>query len=139
MAAGDYRLGIDGKFLYGTAGSTATTESDAIETCNLNLTARAAEALRRGKTWVANKTYALEATLSFTFFDIEGDGLLTAIQAAFLNRTKVALYAKDAASGQGIDADWYITSFSRDESNSDFIKYSAEAKPTDEQRNPAWA
>jgi len=139
MAAGDYRIGLDGKFFYGAAGTTATTEADNVRNVNLNLSKRTAEALRRGKKWVAKKPIATEASLEFEIFDIEADAFLSTIKDAFMNDTKVALYPTDAASGEGLDADYYVTNFSRNESNEDFITYSVTAEPTDEQRDPAWA
>lgn len=139
MAAGDYRIGLDGKFLYGAAGSTAATEANNVRNVNLNLSKRVAEALRRGKKWVAKKTIATEATVEFEIFDIEGDPFLAQIKNAFMNNTKIALYPKDAASGEGLNADFYISGFSRNENNEDFIIYSVTAEPTDEQREPVWA
>ena len=53
MAAGDYRIGLDGKFFYGPSGSQASTEANNVRNVNLNLSARTAEAVRRGKKWVA--------------------------------------------------------------------------------------
>ncbi|HID74468.1 MAG TPA: hypothetical protein EYP56_00550, partial [Planctomycetaceae bacterium] len=88
MAAGDYRIGLDGKFLYGAAGSTATTEADNVRNVNLNLSKRVAEALRRGKKWVAKKTIATEAAVEFEILDIEGDAFLAQIKNAFMNNTK---------------------------------------------------
>jgi hypothetical protein len=138
MAAGDYRIGLHGEFLYGAAGSPATTVANNVRNVNLNLSKRTAEALRRGKQWVAKKTIATEASVEFEIFDIEGDTFLAQIKTAFMNDAKVALYPKDDASGEGLDADYYITGFSRNESNEDFIIYSVTAEPTDEQRDPTW-
>jgi len=138
MAAGDYRIGLDGKFYYGNAGSQATTEATNVRNVNLNLSKRTAEALRRGKKWVAKKPVATEASLEFEIYDIEADAFLSTIKNAFMNDTKVALYPTDAASGEGLDADYYITNFSRNESNEDFITYSVTAEPTDETRDPTW-
>jgi hypothetical protein len=138
MAAGDYRIGLDGIFNSGAAGSTAATERDNVDDVNLNLSKRVAEAVRRGKTWVAIKPTVTEATLEFTVFDIDSDAFVAVLRAAFLADTRVALYPKDAATGEGLDADWYITQFSRAEDNEDFIKYSVQARPTDEERDPAW-
>ncbi len=45
---------------------------------------------------------------------------------------------KSAASGEGLDADFYVTNFSRNEANEEFIAYSVTAEPTDEERDPAW-
>jgi len=139
MAAGDYRLGLDGKFYYGNAGAKATTEADNVRNVTLNLSKRTAEALRRHKKWVAKKPVATEASLEFEIFDIEGDTFLASIKNAFMNDNKIALYPTDGASGEGLDADYYITGFSRNESNEDFITYSVTAEPTDEIRDPAWS
>jgi len=138
MAAGDYRIGLDGKFYYGTAGNQASTEANNVRNVNLNLSKRTAEAVRRGKKWVAKKPVVTEASLEFEIFDIEGDAFLSAIKNAFMNDTRIALYPTDAASGEGLDADYYITNFSRNEANEDFITYSVTAEPTDEERDPAW-
>jgi len=40
MAAGDYRIGLDGVFFHGAAGTTAATESDNVRNVNLNLSKR---------------------------------------------------------------------------------------------------
>lgn len=139
MAAGDYRIGLDGVFFHGAAGVTAATEADNVRNVNLNLSKRTAEALRRGKKWVAKKPIATEASLEFEIFDIEGDAFLAAIRDAFMGDNRIALYPTDGASGEGLDADYYITNFSRSESNEEFITYSVTAEPTDEVRDPAWA
>lgn len=138
MAAGDYRIGLDGVFFHGEAGTTAATESGNVRNVNLNLSKRLAEALRRGKKWVAKKPIATEASLEFEVYDIESDVFLAAIRDAFMNDTRIALYPTDGASGDGLDADYYITNFSRSEPNEDFITYSVTAEPTDEVRDPAW-
>lgn len=138
MAAGDFRIGLDGKFKHGNAGSTPSTISDNVDNVTLGLSARSAQALRRGKTWVMTKVTALEATLDFEVWDIEGDGLISALKTAYMGKTRIALYPTDAASGEGLDADWYITAFGRNETNEDFIKYSVTAQPTDEVRDPNW-
>ena len=138
MAAGDYRVGLDGKFYYGTAGSQANTEANNVDDVSLSLSARTAEAVRRGKTWVANKPTVLEATLEFKLYDIDSDAFLAAIKNAYTGRTRIALYPRDAAGGEGLDADYYITAFNRSEDNEEFITYNVTAVPTDEQRDPTW-
>jgi len=138
MAVGDYRIGLDGKFYSGPAGSKATTLRDNVDDVNLSLSKRVAEALRRGKKWVAIKPTATEATVEFAVFDIEGDAFVAQLESAFMTDTKIALYPTDATGGKGLDADYYITGFSRAEDNEDFIKYSVQARPTDEQRDPVW-
>jgi hypothetical protein len=55
-----------------------------------------------------------------------------------LNKTKIAIWAKDASSGEGFDADVYVSSWPRLEPNPDFIVYNIEFVPSDEQRDPTW-
>jgi len=81
MAAGDYRIGLDGKFHYGASGSQASTEADNVRNVNLNMSKRMAEAVRRGKSWVAKKPVITEGTVEFEIYDIEGDAFLTAVRA----------------------------------------------------------
>lgn len=138
MAAGDYRIGLNGKFYSGSAGSQAATERDNVDEVVATFTGRTAEALRRGKTYVATEVVALEHTLTFKVFDIESDAFVTQIRTAFFAKTKLAFWAKDASTGEGLDADYVITGFSRDENNANIIAYNVEAKPNDGQRNPVW-
>lgn len=138
MAAGDYRMGLEGKFYYGTAGSQASTEADNVDDVTLNLSARSAEAVRRGKDWVAKKPTVLEASLDFKVWDIEADTFLSDIKTAFMNKGRIALYPTDAPSGEGLDADFYVTTFNRAEDNEGFITYAVTAEPTDEARDPSW-
>lgn len=139
MAAGDYRMGLNGVFKYGTAGSTAATTTTNISTVEIALSARVAEAVRRNKTWVAKKPYVLEATLTFTIWDVVGDAFMAALETAYTTKAKIALYPTTEQSGKGLDGDYYITNFSRSEDNEGFVTYSVEAVPTDETRDPSWA
>lgn len=139
MAAGDMRVGLDGKFLYGAAGSTASTEASNVDNVTLNLSAQVAEAIKRGKTWKTSKVTILEASIDFETWSVEGDAFISAVKAAFIGRSRIALYPKDADGGEGLNADYYISSFSRNESNPEFIKYSVTAVTTDEIRDPAWS
>ena len=148
MASGDYRMGLDGKFMFDSSGAQAATEVDNVENVQISMSARSAEAIRRGKNWVAKKVTIKEASVTFDLYDIEGDPFMAAIKNAFMNGTRIALYpttrTKEAGSpptyvdGEGLDADYYITEFNRAEDNSDFVKYSAKAEPTDEERDPVW-
>ena len=137
MAAGDFRVALDGSFYYGASGSQASTEAVNVENVVLNLSPQTAQALQRGKTYTMNKVIALDATLSFDVWDIEGDGLVSAIETAVTGKSRIALYPTGQSSGKGLDADYYITGFSRNET--DLTKISVEAKPTDEERDPSYA
>jgi hypothetical protein len=138
MAAGDRRIGLDGVFYYGDAGSQADTEASNVDNVRVQLSARTAEAVERGKSFVTKKPTVLEPTLTFDVADKEGDAFVAALESAAYDKTRLALYPTDASSGKGLDADYYITEFSRSETNTQFITYSVTAVPTDESRDPVW-
>jgi hypothetical protein len=138
MATGDIRIGLEGVFLYGTAGSTPATEAVNVDAVALAISKRTAERIKRHKKYVAKKVTVTEATLSFEITDEEGDAFLTAVKTAAMNDTALAMYATDITSGEGLNADWYITEFSRDENNAEFINYKVTAVLTDEDRDPVW-
>lgn len=141
MATGDIRVGLEGEFYYGTAGTTPTTEAENVDSVSLSISKRTAERIKRHKRYVTKKVTVTEATLSFEISDEEGDAFLTAIKNAAMNDTRIALYALDvesASGGEGLDADWYITEFSRDENNAEFVSYKVTAVITDEDRDPSW-
>lgn len=138
MAAGDFRIGLDGAFKYGTAGSQAGTATDNVDDVSFSGTARTATAVVRGKTWTLDKPTILEGTLSFTMYDIESDAFYAAIESAFFNKTKIALWAKSAASGKGLDSDFYISGFTPSQDNEGFQTVAVVCRPTFEQRTPVW-
>lgn len=138
MAAGEYRKGLNGVFKYGTAGAQADTEADNVDDVTMNMSKRVAEALRRGKVYVAKKPIATEVSIDFKAWDIVGDAFVTALETAFFADTRIALYPTSEQSGKGLDADYYITSFQRQEDNDGFVFYTVKAEPTDEERDPVW-
>jgi len=139
MATGDVIIGLDGKLYEGTAGSTADTEVTNAEDVTLSLSSVEVDITRRGSTWEVSKPVLLTAELSFTLQKREGDTVRTALQNAFLNKTKIALYPKDRASGEGLDADFYVTGFSDNQPLKDKQTIEVTAKITDESRSPAWS
>jgi len=139
MAAGDYVIPLDGKFYSGSEGSTASTERDNVDEVRLRMTARTAEAVRRGKTWVAKKPTVLEGTLEFKVFDLESDAFVAVLSAAFIAKSRVALKAESYSGNASLDADFYITGFSHDQNNAEIAVYNVTAEPTDELRDPTYS
>lgn len=141
MAAGDLRIGLEGEFYYGAAGATPTSEALNVDSVSLSISKRTAERVKRHRRYVTKKVTVTEATLSFEIADEEGDDFLTAVKNAAMNDTRIALYALDVKAedgGEGLDADWYITEFGRDENNTEFVNYKVTAVLTDENREPVW-
>jgi len=138
MATGDVRLGLSGQFCYGSEGSPATTVSENVDDVSLKLSKRAAEWVRRGRKWVGFKPTVKEVSVEFKVLDVEGDALLAALESAWINDTRIALYPKNASSGKGLDADFYVMDFNRDEDNEEVIQFSVVCRPTDELRQPQY-
>ena len=139
MADGDYRIGLDGQFLFGAAGNPATTEITNVQDVTLDLSAIEADTkTRASRTWATSKVVLLQGSVQFTMLDKEGDIALSALKTAFFSKGKVALWPKDAESGEGLDADYGITGFSRNEQLTEVIAYNVTAKPNNEQREPQW-
>ena len=140
MAAGDFRIGLNGSFLYGTAGSSAASVATNVTDVQLELSAIEIDTKSRASTtWATSKVALLQATLTFSMLDKEGDSAVAAVKAAFFAKGKIAFWPKDLVGGDGLNADYYVTGLSRNESLVVVITYSVTAKPTDEQRAPVWA
>lgn len=136
---GAYRFGKDAKCYRGTAGSTAATEMDNVRDLTLNLSTVEADTTSRASTYFkSSKVIFLDASLEFEMLDEAGDTHLAAIKTAFMTKAAIALYPKDVTGGEGLDADFYITALNRNEPLEDVVTYSVTAKPTNENREPAW-
>lgn len=137
MAAGDYTIALDGKFYYGTAGSQADTETTNVENVKLDLSPQTASVTPRGKTYTTTKPLSLDASLTFDVYDIEEDSFVSSLITAVTGKTSVALFPTDLSTGgAGLDGDFYVTGFTRDET--DLTKYNVTCKPTHEDRDPSW-
>lgn len=139
MAAGDYRIGLDGTFKYGSAGSTPTTITNNVSGVSLSLNPNAVTVLPRGTGFRGTKVTDLDPELTFTIWNVESDAFRAAIVAAARNKTTLALYPKDASSGEGLDADWTITGLTEGQDNEGLDTFEVTAKiALQRSREPAW-
>jgi hypothetical protein len=132
-------MGLNGVFMYDAAGATATTAHDNIDNVVLTVAISNVQVMKRGKAWTSTAAVQNDAELTFDIPDREGDALIAAIAAAIATTAKkMAFYPRDKTGGVGLDADWVITGFDRNESNDGIITYSVTAKPNDDTRDPSW-
>jgi hypothetical protein len=67
------------------------------------------------------------------------DAGFTAIKNSYFNNTAISLLILDAATGgQGLDADFMVTKFTREEPLDEAIVVKVTAKPTLSTRSPTW-
>lgn len=134
-----YKLGMEAKAYYGAAGATATTELTNVKNLTLNLsTGEADTTTRANQGWRATAATLKEGSVEFEMLWDTSDAGFSALQAAWFAADPIALAILDGDSGSGLDADFVITNFSRNEQLEEAITVSVTAKPTYVTRAPAW-
>jgi hypothetical protein len=134
-----YKLGLEGKLYYGDAGATASNELKNAKDVTLNLEASEADVTTRGNNgWRATVAALKDASIEWSMVWDTEDAGFAAIKTAYLNGTSIALAVLDGADGEGLDADFAIISFSREEPLEDAMSVSVTAKPTYSTRAPQW-
>jgi TP901-1 family phage major tail protein len=130
---------MEAKIYHGTAGTTATSELTNVKDVTLNLETGEADVTTRGNSgWRATVGTLKEGSVEFEMVWDSDDTGFAAIKNAYFNNTPIALAILDCANGEGLDADFSITNFSRNEPLEEAITVSVTAKPTYSTRAPAW-
>ena len=133
-----YKLGLDAQLFHGAAGSTATSEMKNCKDVTLNLeTGEADITTRAAEGWRITAATLKEASLEFEMVWDTSDAGFKAIKDAYFNNTAIALFASDG-DGNGLDADFVVTSFSRSEPLEEALTVSVTCKPTLVTRAPTW-
>jgi len=133
------RLGLEAKLYHGPAGATATSELTNVKDVTLNLeTGEADVTTRAAQGWRATIATLKEGSVEFEMiWDTEDTGF-SALKNAYFNNTPIALAILDGENGSGLDADFSITNFTRNEPLEEALTVSITAKPTYSTRPPAW-
>jgi len=133
------KLGMEAKLYYGAAGATATTGLTNVKDVTLNLESGEADVTTRGNSgWRATVGTLKTGSVEFEMIWDSDDAGFAAIKDAYFNNEPIALAILDGAGGEGLDADFSITNFSRKEALEEAITVSVTAKPTYSTRAPAW-
>jgi len=133
------KLGMEAKLYYGAAGITATTELTNVKDVTLNLESGEADVTTRGNSgWRATVGTLKTGSVEFEMIWDSDDAGFAAIKDAYFNNEPIALAILDGVGGEGLDADFSITNFSRKEALEEAITVSVTAKPTYSTRAPAW-
>lgn len=133
------RLGMEAKMYHGTAGATATTEMTNVKDVTLNLEKGEADVTTRGNQgWRATVGTLKDGSVEFEQVWDNTDSGFAAIKNAYFNDEPIALLILDAENGEGLDADFSVTNFSRNEPLEEAITVSVTVKPTYSTRAPTW-
>lgn len=136
-------LGMNCKLYYGDAGSQADTLASNVKDVNLNLETGVADVTTRGANgWRLTAATLKDGSVEFEMMWDTGDAFFTAIQEAWTDSSNIALLvltgAVGAADSEGLDADFSITNFSRNEPLEEAVTVSVTAKPAYSTRAPSW-
>jgi predicted secreted protein len=130
---------MEAKLYHGTAGTTATTEMPNVKDVTLNLEKGEADVTTRGNQgWRATIGTLKDGSIEFEMIWDSDDTGFTAIKNAYFGNTPIALLVLDAENGEGLDADFSVTNFSRNEPLEEAITVSVTVKPTYSTRAPEW-
>ncbi|MEP0848613.1 MAG: hypothetical protein HRF50_17545 [Phycisphaerae bacterium] len=136
------RLGMEAVLKYkaggqGSGGSWTTLAN--VRDVTLSLEAGEADVTTRANSgWRATVATLKEASVEFEMVWDTADAGFTAIKNAYLNNELIGLQVLDADGGQGLQADFMITSFSRSEPLEEGITVSVTAKVTYSDTPPSW-
>lgn len=136
------RLGMEATLNYktgGQAGGGSWTELTNTKDVTLSLEAGEADVTTRANNgWRAIVATLKEASVEFEMVWDTGDAGFSAIKDAYLNNAIIGLQILDGDSGEGLQADFMITSFSRSEALEEAIMVSVTAKVTYSATAPSW-
>ena len=133
------RLGMQAKLYYGAAGTSATSELTNVKDVTLNLeTGEADVSVRASEGWRATVATLKNGSVEFTMIWNTEDEGFTAIKNAYFNNTAIALAVLDGEGGSGLDADFSVTNFTRNEPLEEAITVNMTVKPTYVTRAPTW-
>jgi hypothetical protein len=123
----------------GQAGGGSWTALGNTRDVTLNLEAGEADVTTRANAgWRATVATLKEASVEFEMVWDTADAGFTAIKNAFFNNAVIGLQVLDGTSGQGLQADFSITNFSRSEALEEAITVSVTAKVTYSTTAPSW-
>lgn len=125
----DFILGMNAKIYYGAAGATATHELTNVRDVTVTLEAGEADVTTRANDgWRATAPTLKECNVEFEMVWKSSDAGFAAVKAAFLANETIALLVLSESGGEGIDGDFSITNFSRNEALEEAITVSVTAK-----------
>ena len=136
------KLGMEAVLNYkvgGQGGGGSWTGLANTRDVTLNLETGGADVTTRANSgWRATVATLKEASVEFEMVWDTADAGFTAIKNAYLNNEAIGLQVLDGPAGQGLQADFMITNFSRSEALEEAISVSVTAKVTYSATAPSW-
>lgn len=138
-----YKLGFKARIFYAAPGALVSCSSgnvlNTVTNATLNLTRAEADVTCRASSgWKLTQGTLTDASVEFEM--LGGGQGFEDIRDTYLSNAQIALAILDSGlvGAQGLDADFVITSFTRDEQLTEAQKYKVTAKVSSTYRNPTW-
>jgi len=133
------KLGMNCKAYYGVAGASATNLMPNVTDVTINLEKGEADVTTRGNSgWRATVGTLKDGSVEFEMIWDTAEAGFNAIKDAYFNDTAIALAFLDGVAGEGLDADFTVTNFTRTEPLEEAVKAAVTVKPTYSTRAPEW-
>ncbi len=136
------KLGMDAVLNFksgGVGGAGSWTELANVKDVTLSLETGEADITTRANAgWRATVGTLKEASVEFEMVWDTADAGFTAIKDAFFNNAVIGLQVLDGPLGEGLEADFSITNFSRSEQLEEALTVSITAKVTYDGTAPSW-
>ena len=136
------KLGMDAVLNFktgGVGGAGSWTELANVKDVTLSLETGEADITTRANAgWRATVGTLKEASVEFEMVWDTADAGFTAIKDAFFNNAVIGLQVLDGPAGEGLEADFSITNFSRSEQLEEALTVSITAKVTYDGTAPVW-
>ena len=136
------KLGMQAKLNYKTGGQSGAgswTALGNVRDVTLSLEAGEADVTTRANNgWRATVATLKDASVEFEMVWDTADAGFTAIKNAFFQNATIGLQVLDGDSGEGLQADFMITGFSRSEALEEALSVSVTAKVTYSATAPSW-
>lgn len=137
-----FKLGMEASLLYkvgGQAGGGTWVELTNVKDLTLNLeTGEADVTTRANNGWRATAATLKDGSVEWEMVWNTGDTGFGVIKDAFLGNLVLGLQILDGAAGEGLQADFMITGFSRSEALEEAVTVSVTAKVTYSATAPTW-
>ena len=136
------RLGMEAVLNFktgGQGGAGSWNELANVRDVTLSMETGEADVTTRANSgWRATVATLKEASVEFEMVWDSTDTGFTAIKNAYINNDVIGMQVLDGPSGEGLQADFMITAFSRSESLEEAITVSVTAKVTYSDTPPSW-
>lgn len=136
------KLGMDAVLNFksgGVGGAGSWVELANVKDVTLSLETGEADITTRANAgWRATVGTLKEASVEYEMVWDTADAGFTAIKDAFFNNAVIGLQVLDGPAGEGLEADFSITNFSRSEQLEEALTVSITAKVTYDGTAPAW-